>query len=130
MATIEAAEIREPVETATGTVPSTLGELIPGHLSSVEQRQLAQLLEQYFEVFSCDDEELGQTPVLEHTIKTQGLPVRLPYCRQNQTVRQEEVKQVQLILESGVIHPSNSPWASPVVMVRKKDGRLCFCVDF
>ena len=38
--------------------------------------------------------------------------------------------QVQQMLFSGVIRPSNSPWASPVVMVKKKDGSLRFCVDF
>ena len=38
--------------------------------------------------------------------------------------------QVQQTLSSNVIRPSNSPWASPVVMVRKKDGSLLFCVDF
>ena len=38
--------------------------------------------------------------------------------------------QVQQMLSSGVIRPSNSPWASPVVMVKKKDGSLRFCIDF
>ena len=38
--------------------------------------------------------------------------------------------QVQQMLASDVIRPSNSPWASPVVMVNKKDGSLRFCVDF
>ena len=38
--------------------------------------------------------------------------------------------QVQQMPSSNVIRPSNSPWASPVVMVWKKDGSLRFCVDF
>ena len=34
------------------------------------------------------------------------------------------------MLQAGVVSPSNSPWAFPVVMVRKKGGALRFCVDF
>ncbi len=37
---------------------------------------------------------------------------------------------VQDLLQSGVIRESNSPFASPVVLVRKKDGGLRICVDF
>ena len=42
----------------------------------------------------------------------------------------EEVKaHIQEILDIGVIHPSNSPWASAEVLVQKKDGKLSFCID-
>ena len=34
------------------------------------------------------------------------------------------------MLDAGVIRPSNSPWCNAVVLVRKKDGSLCFCIDF
>ena len=34
------------------------------------------------------------------------------------------------MLEAGAIHPSQSPWCNAVVLVQKKDGTLCFCVDF
>lgn len=39
----------------------------------------------------------------------------------------DHVKQMQ---ESGIIQPSCIPWAAPVVLVRKKDGGLKFCVDY
>ena len=63
-------------------------------------------------------------------LRHMGLLSRQPYRRQNPAVRREEMTQVQQMLSSNVIRLSNSPWASPVVMVRKKDGSLHFCVDF
>ena len=39
-------------------------------------------------------------------------------------------KLVQKMMEQGVIQHSSSPWASPVVLVEKKDGNYRFCVDY
>ena len=42
----------------------------------------------------------------------------------------DEVKaHIQEMLDLGAIRHSNSPWASAIVLVRKKDGRLRFCID-
>ena len=99
-------------------------------LSPLQQQQLNELFCEFSDVFSRGEDDLGNTPLLEHAIETHGPPLRQPYRRQNPAVRRKEMAQVQQMLSSNVIRPSNSPWASPVVMVRKKDGSLSFCVDF
>ena len=103
---------------------------VPEHLSSLQQQQLNGLFKEFSNVFSQGEDDLGCTPLLEHMIETHGPPLCQPYRRQNPAVRREEMAQVQQMLASEVIRPSNSPWASPVVMVKKKDGSLRFCVDF
>ena len=103
---------------------------LPERLSPLQQQQLNELFREFNDVFSQGEDDLGSTPLLEHAIETHGSPLRQPYRRQNPTVKREEMAQVQQMLTSNVIRPSNSPWASPVVMVRKKDGSLRFCVDF
>ena len=44
--------------------------------------------------------------------------------------RQEVARQLRKMQDSGVIRPSSGPWASPVVLVRKRDGSLRFCIDY
>lgn len=39
-------------------------------------------------------------------------------------------KQLEELLESGAIQPSESPWGSPVLFVKKPDGSLRFCIDY
>ena len=124
------------VVTVTDAKSSTtkLGSLrhppIPEHLSPLQQQQLNGLFKEFSDVFSQGEDDLGCTLLLEYTIETQGPPLRQAYRRENPAVRREEMAQVQQMLASDVIRPSNSPWASPVVMVKKKDGSLRFCVDF
>ena len=103
---------------------------LPECLSPLQQQQLTELFKEYQDVFSQGEEDLGNNPLLEHSIETHGPHLRQPYRRQNPAVHREEMAQVQRMLSSNVIHPLNSPWASPVVMVGKKDGSLRFCVDF
>ena len=103
---------------------------VPEHLSPLQQQQLNGLFKEFSDVFSQGEDDLSCTPLLEHTIETHGPLLRQPYQRQNPAVRREEMAQVQQMLANDVIRPSNSPWASPVVMVKKKDSSLRFCVDF
>ena len=130
-------EVVQLAETPSSAPPSSMHPTsspcqppLPENLSLLQQQQLNELFKEYQDVFSQGDEDLGNTPLLKHGIETHGPPLRQPYRQQNPAVRREEMAQVQQMLSSNVIRPSNSPWASPVVMVRKKDGSLRFCVDF
>ena len=103
---------------------------LPECLSPLQQQQLNDLFREFSDVFSQGEDNLGSTPLLEHTIEAHGPPLRQPYRRQNPAVQREKMAQVQQMLASDVIHPSNSPWASPVGRVGKKYGSLRFCIDF
>jgi len=77
------------------------------------------------------EETLGHTNVVQHKIDTgdsrpiRQYPRRLPYA-----YREETRKQVAEMLDQGVIQASHSPWASPIVLAKKKDGTFRFCIDY
>ena len=90
---------------------------LPERLSPLQQQQLNELFREFNDVFSQGEDDLGSTPLLEHTIETRGTSLRQPYRWQNPAVRREEMAQVQQMLASNVIRRSNSPWASLVVFL-------------
>ena len=103
---------------------------IPDSLSFEQQRDLRRLLDEYKDVFSREGQPISSTSLVEHEIHTTGPAIRLPFRRQNPVIRDIEQQQVKEMLRDEVIRPSTSPWASPVVMVKKRDGTMRFCVDF
>ena len=87
----------------------------------MKKKELEALLMEYQDVFAGKGLELGNTPVIEHEIHTRGPPIRQPYRRQNLEVRRQEQEQLKEMLEQEMVRPSCSPWASLVVMVKKKE---------
>ena len=74
---------------------------------------------------------LGEAKGLVHGINTEGHdPCWTPPHRIAPAWRDLLKKKVTSWLEKGIIKPSNSPWSSPVVTVRKPDGSLRLCVDY
>ncbi|XP_065296576.1 uncharacterized protein [Dermacentor albipictus] len=89
------------------------------------QDQIRNLLQSYSQCFSSSP-KVRQTPIAKHRIITDqhAPPLRQSPYRVSPRERQAIRNQVEEMLRDDVIQPSNSPWAAPVVLVRKKDGAL------
>ena len=112
-------------------LPPVAEELTTGQKKKKKKKKkLRELLQKFKDVFKGKDFKLGNTDLIEHEIHTEGSPIRQPYRRQKPEVQRHEQDQLKEMLEQEVIRPSCSPWASPVVMVKKKGGTLRFCIDF
>lgn len=120
---------------ASQSVSPTVQEQIRDvDLSSVPteaQSKVRSLLTRYTSVFTSHDGDLGCTSLISHDIPlADDVPVRQRY-RPIPPSEYEEVKQhINQLLEAQIIRESSSPYASPIVLVRKKDGSLRMCVDY
>ena len=96
-----------------------------------EQQQSAKdLLVDSADVFAKTDLDLGKCNIMKHFLKiTDPQPFKECYRRIPPHLYEEVKAHLQEMVEVGVIRKSCSPWASAVVLVRKKDGGLRFCID-
>ena len=111
-----------------------LAKLLGGEGSTLkwqDKDKLLQFLLANHQVFAIDEAERGETDLLQRTIDTgEAQPKQVPPRRTPLAARQEIVTQLNKMQDQRVIQPSCSPWASPVVLVRKKDGTMRFCIDY
>ena len=99
-------------------------------LNPNETQQLQKLLHDYADLFVTAGGSLGCTGLVKHKIQTAGPPIRQSMRRLPVALKATVNSQVETMLQQNVIQPSCSPWSSPVVMVKKKNGDWRFCVDF
>eukprot|EP00731_Ephydatia_muelleri_P029836 Em0021g359a len=112
---------------SNGPVPVDLSK---SNLSGEQKSRLRNLLEQFRELFVSDDHALGRTSMVTHRIKTTGPPIQQPLRRLPESLKAVVHKELESMQNKGVVRPSCSPWASPMVLIRKKDGKWRFCVDY
>ena len=94
------------------------------------QVKAVDIMRNYQDIFALEPMELGKTNMVKHTIRVDNpVPFKEWYRRIPPHQFEEVRKHLQEVEEIGAIRRSNSPWASPVVLVRKKDGSLQFCID-
>jgi hypothetical protein len=99
---------------------------------SVDMRNdLKLLLCKHASLFAKHDKDLGRTSLVEHDIDTgDSKPIRQPPRRLAIALQEDAEKEINAMLEADVIERGQSPWSSPVVLVRKADGSIRFCVDY
>ena len=91
------------------------------------------LLKEYHDIFSLEKNDMGHTKATKHKIVLKD-PDTPPFKERFHRIPPPQLDEVhtylKMMLDAGVIQPSNSPWCNAVVLVRKKDGSLCFCINF
>ena len=104
---------------------------IGDNLDEKQVNEIQAIIAENLEAFSLKG-SLGQVKNYEHVIEL--MPGAKPYVepmrRRAQFHIEETRKQVQSMLENGIIEESSSPWASAYVLARKKSGDYRLCVDF
>ena len=93
-------------------------------LSGEEKEMFFHLLLLYADVFAVSTTDLGRTDKLQHSIHTGNAPQTRQPVRRISLHRRDEVRTLlNEMLEKEVVEPSTSPWASPIVLVKKKTDR-------
>lgn len=122
-------------------MPATKQDVLPKFMEKIDFSESAvdgedlqtgiDLIKEYEDIFSHGDDDLGLTHLVEHHIElSDSRPFKQRHRKIPPSMYEEVRSHLQQLLSAGVIRPSHSPFASNIVLVRKKDGSLRMCVDF
>jgi len=117
-------------------------EFVPSHLTKMYEnnkegldeeadRKFRWLLREFSDVFATDGYDLGSCNLVKHHIDTgDERPVKHRTRRTPQAQHEECSNQINELYKAGRVRPSNSPWGSNILLVKKKDGSWRMCVDY
>ena len=109
---------------------SDLPDLSDSVLNDDDRIKFRELFRCYRDIFAFPDDQPGKISLVQHVIDTgDAIPIKKRPYRTSPQCKQEVDRQVKVMLQKGVIRESVSPWSSPVVLIKKKNGSFRFCVD-
>ena len=112
-------DIREQIDKLTSHIQDT-----------TRRQQIQNILWKYGKLFDLRKPSIIKATV-RHAIETGNHPpAHTPPYRVSYKDEETQRKEIEKLLEQGIIEESTSPWSSPIVLVRKKDGSLRFCINF
>lgn len=95
------------------------------------KERVTQRLSAYADVFAQHDLDLGHVSKVKHHI---NLKDEAPFKQKSRPIHPNDYeavrKHLQALLDAGVIRESESPYASPIVVVKKKNGEVRLCIDY
>ena len=116
------------------SLPLKLEELLNRSTDGLDHKQtgvLTDLLNEYQDVFATCEIPFSRIRISQHRIITgESKPIKQAPRRLPLHLREKAEEEIEKMLAKGIIEPSSSSWSSPVVLVKKKDGMIRFCIDY
>ena len=129
---LEIPEEEQPASRMSGWSTAALeGAIKLSHLSTNEQQRVYDMLTSVLPVLSTGDNDIGSASVTKHSIRLYDeTPIYQRPRRVPGPLADEIERQCQELCALDIIEPSVSPWSSPIVPIRKKDGSIRLCIDY
>jgi len=108
-----------------------LYEALPSDLTEEERLRAIQFIRENAADFSTSEFDIGRTELVQHRIDTGNHKPFRQALRRHPMAHLPVIDQhVQEMLQHDIVEPAASPWSSNIVLIRKSDGGLRFCVDY
>lgn len=122
-------DISEPEVYTVESITNQLDEL--PHLNEQQRMNITVLMNNFVDQLAIEEEDLKLAKGFKHTILTNSeIPIANKPYRLPKVHEQFVETEIEKMIKQKLIRPSSSPWASPVVVVPKKGGKLRMCVNY
>ncbi len=102
--------------------------ILDSGLTFDQKQEIVHVVSEFHEILN---DVPGKTDTISHSIRlTSDVPFRIRQYPLPVHAIQEVDNEIDQMLKNGIIRPSNSPYASPMTVVKKKDGKIRLCIDF
>jgi len=128
---VETPKPRKVADEEETKAPQEEVKIDTNNLTKKQLEEVKNLLDEKSSVFAKKSAAPSKAINVKHQIDTgTSPPIHIPKYRTSHKERPIVEEHVKDMLDKNVIEPSRSPWASPIVLVPKKDGTIRFCVDY